>query len=192
MRVFVSVPPPPEVQRVVLAAAQEAAQEISGIKWTKKENIHLTLKFLGEVPDEALTSICNALRVACSAHAPFEARLGGLGAFPSPRRARVIWTGVKEGSGEMSALASSVESTLEPLGFRREGRAYVPHATLGRTRGRPVNIDLHETNAPKIPVFRVTGAELTKSTLNPGGSIYETLETFSLDGVAKTTRGRDR
>ena len=165
----------------MLAAAEGVAREIGSIRWIKKENIHLTLKFLGEVPDEAMQSIGDALKAACSAHTPFDARLGGLGAFPSPRRARVIWAGVDQGSPEISALAASVESALEPIGFRREGRAFVPHATLGRTKGRPAAIDLPETSIPEAPVFRVAGAELTKSTLTPEGSRYETLETFSLD-----------
>ena len=180
MRIFVAVTPPPQARRAALAAAEEAAREIGGIRWTKQENIHLTLKFLGEVPDEALESICAALREVCSAHAPFDARLRGLGAFPSPRRARVIWAGMDEGSGEISALAESVESVLEPLGFRREGRRYVPHATLGRAKGRPVAIELPETGVLEAPVFRVGGAELIRSTLTPGGSIYEIVEAFPL------------
>lgn len=192
MRVFVAVTPPPEVRRAALAAAEEAARELDGIRWTKQENIHLTLKFLGEVRDEALESICDALREVCYAHTPFDARLQGLGAFPSPRRARVIWAGMDEGSGEMFSLAASVESALEPLGFRREGRPYVPHATLGRTKGYPVTIDLPQTGVLEAPMFRVHSAELVKSILTRGGSIYETVETFSLDSVEGATRGRDR
>ena len=184
MRVFVAVTPPPEVQRTALDVAGDATGGLGdGIRWTKPENVHLTLKFLGEVHDEALESICGALKRACSGHAPFDARLEGVGAFPSPRRARVVWAGVGEGSEEISALAASVESALEPVGFRREGHRYVPHATLGRARGRPVGIDLPDKGILETPVFRVVSVELTKSTLTPGGSIYETVETFALNGT---------
>ena len=180
MRVFVSITPPPEVRR----AALEAARALDGgVRWTKQENVHLTLKFLGEVPDEALEGICGALREACSTHAAFDACLRGLGAFPSSRRARVVWAGMDQGAEETSALAASVEAALEPLGFRREGRPYVPHATLGRAKGRPVGIDLTNSGALDAPVFHVRSAELTKSTLAPGGSIYETVETFALKDV---------
>ncbi|WP_407691038.1 RNA 2',3'-cyclic phosphodiesterase [Rubrobacter marinus] len=168
---------------MALAAAREAARELGGgIRWTKQENIHLTLKFLGEVFEESLEGICGALRRACSAHAPFDARLKGLGAFPSPRRARVIWAGVDRGSEETTSLAASVEAALEPLGFRREGRPYMPHATLGRARGRSVGVDLSKTDVLDSPLFRVASAELTKSTLTPGGSVYEIVEAFALNG----------
>jgi 2'-5' RNA ligase len=182
VRVFVAVTPPPEVQRTALDVAGDATRDLGdGIRWAKPENVHLTLKFLGEIHDEALESICGALKQACSAHAPFDARLRGVGAFPSPRRARIIWAGMDEGSEKVSALAASVESALEPVGFRREGRRYVPHATLGRARGRSVGIDLPEKGILETPVFRVVSAELTKSTLTPRGSIYETVETFALN-----------
>ena len=194
MRVFVAVTPPPEVRRAALGAVEAAARELgSAVRWTKQENIHLTLKFLGEVPDETLGAVRDALREACSAHAPFDARLRGLGAFPTPRRARVVWAGVDEGAEEITALAASVESALKPLGFRREGRPYVPHATLGRARKRPVDIRLPEAGVPDAPGFRVGSAQLVRSTLAPGGSIYEVLEAFALGGAGGgATRGRGR
>ena len=181
MRVFVAINPPPEARRAALEAARETAPDLGdGVRWTKPENVHVTLKFLGEVPDEALAGIRGALREACSVHAAFDARLRGLGAFPSTRRARVVWAGMDEGSRETSALAASVEAALEPLGFRREGRRYVPHATLGRVRGSPVGIEKPGEGVLETPRFRVVSAELTRSTLTPRGSIYETLEAFTL------------
>ncbi len=186
MRVFVAIDPPPEVRRSMLEAAIEASRGFGDeVRWTKPENVHLTLKFLGEVSGEALEGIRDALTVACSPHAPFDARLRGLGAFPSPRRARVIWAGVGEGSGGISSLATSVESALEPWGFRREGRPYVPHATLGRAKGRSVSLDLPANDVPETQIFRVSGVSLTKSTLAPGGPVYETLDAFTLRGTAR-------
>ena len=186
MRVFVAINPPPEARRTALEAATETASDLGdGVRWTKPENVHVTLKFLGKVPDEALGGVLDALRETCSAHAPFYARLRGLGAFPSTRRARVVWAGVDEGSREMSALAASVEAALEPLGFRREGRRYVPHATLGRARGSPVGIDLPGKGVLETPLFKVVSAELTRSTLTPRGSIYETAEAFTLRGTGR-------
>ena len=183
MRVFVAVSPPPEARRAALDAARGAAADLLGIRWTREENVHITLKFLGEVAEETLEGVRGALREACSAHAPFDARLGGLGVFPSPRRARVVWAGVDEGSGEISVLAESVEAALEPLGLQRERRPYVPHATLGRAREAVIGTGLSETPVTDAPTFRVRNAGLVKSTLTPEGSIYENLEVFALKGV---------
>ena len=185
MRAFVAVNPPPQVRRAALEAAEGLARGLGGVRWTRQENVHLTLKFLGDVPEEALREICGALGEACSVHAPFDARLRGLGAFPSPRRARVVWAGMHEGSREVSALAESVEAALEPLGFPRERRPYVPHATLGRAKGRPVSIDLPATALANAPAFRVGSAQLMKSTLTPNGSIYEVVEAFILRGTGR-------
>lgn len=153
-----------------------------GVRWTKPESVHLTLKFLGEVPDAALKGISDALREACSALAPFDARLRGLGAFPSSRRAGVIWAGVGEGYDEVSALAAGVEAALEPRGFPRGEHRYVPHATLGRTRGGSLDPALPEEDVLQTPIFRVSSTHLMKSTLTPQGSIYESVETFTLRG----------
>lgn len=184
MRLFVAVTPPPEVRRAALEAVEGAARELGGaVRWTKQENVHLTLKFLGEVPQETLGVVRDALGEACSARTPFVAGLRNLGAFPTPRRARVVWAGVDEGAEEMTALAAGIESALEPLGFEREGRPYMPHATLGRARKHPVGIDLHGARVQNAPIFRVGSAELVRSTLAPGGSIYEVLEVFALDGA---------
>ena len=186
MRLFIAVTPPYEVRRAALEAVETTARELGGaVRWTKQENIHLTLKFLGEVPDGTLGVVRDTLREVCSAQAPFDARLRSLGAFPTPRRARVVWAGVDEGAEEITALAASVESALEPLGFRREGRPYVPHATLGRARKRPVGIDLPEAGISGAAGFRVESAQLVKSTLAPGGSIYEVLEAFALGGTGE-------
>ena len=183
MRLFVAVMPPPEVRCAARVAAEEATRGLNSIRWTKQGNIHLTLKFLGEVPEESLQDVCDALEKSCSVHAPFDASLGGLGAFPSPRRAQVIWAGMDEGSGEMSALAAEIEAALKPLGFQREERPYVPHTTLGRTRGKPLSIELPDTSIAGIRTFRVERVDLVRSTLTPGGPIYGIVETFSLSGA---------
>lgn len=183
MRVFIAINPPPEVRRSALRAASEMVRELGeGVRWTRPENVHITLKFLGEVPEEDLQGISSALDAACSTLAPFEARLRGIGAFPSPHRARTIWAGVGEGSGEMSVLATSVGSALEPRGFPREERRYVPHATLGRAKGSSSILGLPEEGVLRTPVFRVSSIRLIKSSLTPRGSVYETVEAFTLRG----------
>ena len=179
MRIFVAVFPPPEVRRAVLEVARRAVPN-DRVRWTRPDNLHLTLKFLGEVPASRLEDVVAALRRPCADHAPYGAVLSGFGAFPSARRARIVWAGVGAGSGETRALAADVDAALGPLGFGREARPYVPHATLGRVRGRPVSLRLPPV-IPGQPGFRVGRVELVKSTLTAEGSVYETLEAFTLD-----------
>ena len=163
----------------MLAAGRNAVRN-DRIRWTRTDDFHLTLKFLGDVPEGGLEGIAAALRRPCANHAPFDAVLSSFGAFPSPRRAKVLWAGVGAGSETVRALAADVDAAIEPLGFGREERSYVPHATLGRVRGRPVSLELPADDAPGDFGFRVAHVELVKSTLTPGGSVYETLEVFVL------------
>lgn len=149
------------------------------VRWTRPENVHLTLKFLGEVAEEQVEQIGAALRRVCAVHAPFDASLSRFGAFPSERRARILWVGVGAGAEEVAALASDVDAALEPLGFEREGRPYVPHATLGRVRGKPIRLELPAA-VPGEPGFGVSRVELVQSTLAAGGAVYEALESLAL------------
>ena len=184
MRAFVAVFPPSEVREALAGAARELPV-VGEVRWIRPENVHLTLKFLGDVPEDDLDRIAKALDSLSPRHGPFEARLSGFGGFPSARRARILWAGIGEGSEPLRALARDVETSLEPLGFEREDRAYVPHLTLGRARGRPVSLEAVETPSP-IPGFRVRSVELVESVLGGGGAAYSTLATCLL------SEGRDQ
>jgi 2'-5' RNA ligase len=176
VRAFVAVFPPPEVGRALVEAAHELGV-VGEVRWTRPEKAHLTLKFLGDVAEEKLGLVAKTLGPLCLRHGLFEARPSRFGAFPSTRRARIVWAGIGEGSEPLRALAEDVEASLEPLGFEREGRAYAPHLTLGRARGRPVSFDVVET-PPPVRGFIVRSVELVESV--PGGSTYSTLATYPL------------
>ncbi len=178
MRAFVAVSPPLEVREALAGAARELPV-VGEVRWIRPENVHLTLKFLGDVSREDLPRIAGALEQVSLRHGPFEAGLSSFGGFPSARRARILWAGIGEGSEPLRALARDVEASLEPLGFEREDRAYVPHLTLGRARGRPVALEAVETPSP-IPGFRVRSVELVESVLGGGGPTYSTLATYPL------------
>jgi 2'-5' RNA ligase len=182
VRVFVAVFPPPEVRRALIGAARELP--VAGeVRWARPENVHLTLKFLGDVPEDGMKRVAEALEPVCLRHGPFDAELSGFGAFPSARRARILWAGIGEGSEFLRRLALDVEASLEPLGFEREGRPYVPHMTLGRARGRPVSFETVET--PPLG-FRVKKLDLVESVLGGAGATYSTLATYPL------SEGRDQ
>jgi 2'-5' RNA ligase len=178
MRAFVAVFPPPEVQEALASAAR--GLPIAGeVRLTPTANVHLTLKFLGEVPEDDLGQVAEALEPLREEHEPFEAGISGFGAFPSPKKARVLWAGVGEGSDRLRALAEDVEKSLEPLGFEREGRIYVPHLTLGRARGRPVALETVERTSP-IPAFPVRRVDLVQSAPGKDGVVYSTLAAYPL------------
>ena len=167
MRAFVAVFPPSEVQEALAGAAR--GLPITGkVRFTPAANVHLTLKFLGAVPeDDLLGQVAEALEPLCERHEPFEAGVSGFGAFPSPRKARVLWAGVGEGSDGLRTIAEDVEECMEPLCFERENRPYVPHLTLGRARGRPVALETAEDPSP-IPTFMVRRLDLVQSVPGAG------------------------
>jgi 2'-5' RNA ligase len=108
-------------------------QTNAAVKWVEPENLHLTLKFLGEVPEEQIEAIVEALRAIAQATAPFPFTVKGVGGFPDLRRPRVLWVGV-EPTPPLMRLQQIVEQAMERLGFPPEERAYHPHITLGRVK----------------------------------------------------------
>ena len=148
------------------------------IRWVRRENIHLTLKFLGDVAPEGLEVITEALDQVAGRHRSFRVQPAGFGAFPSEKRARVLWSGVEEGSSALSKLAADVEQVLEPLGFGREKRTYKPHMTLGRAHGRPTR--LPEGVGVRAPAFTARRLDLVESLPGAAGVTYEKLESYPL------------
>ena len=183
MRAFVAVFPPPEVRKSLADAARRLP--INGnVRFTAPANVHLTLKFLGDVPEDDLGRVVQALESLREGHAPFEASISGFGAFPSARRARILWAGIGEGSERLIALSRHVEELVRPLGFEREDRPYHPHLTLGRARGRPVTLQEAGISAP-VTGFLVDQVDLVQSVLGSAGATYSTLAAYPL------SEGRD-
>ena len=136
------------------------------------------MKFLGDVAEDDLSRVEQALEQLRGRHEPFEVETSGFGAFPSERKARILWAGVGEGSGQLRAVARSVDDLLEPVGFEREKRPYVPHLTLGRARGRRAKLDGASVSPPALR-FTVSGVDLVESVPGEGGVTYSVLETYS-------------
>jgi len=134
IRTFIAV----EVSEVVLARAQELIGRLrpgdTNVKWVEPHNIHLTLKFLGDVPDAQTADVCRAVAKAAEQLSPFEIALRGAGAFPHVGRPRTVWMGVDRGADELASLHKAIEKDLAKLGFPKEGRRFHPHLTLGRVR----------------------------------------------------------
>jgi 2'-5' RNA ligase len=144
------------------------------IKWEHAAKLHFTLKFLGDVSEEMVSTVEASLRATAERAAAFSAAFGGMGCFPSPKRPRVIWAGLRQGGDEMRLLQRSVEGELKLLGFRPEQRPFRPHMTVGRVKRRVTPVDLSSCTLPPDQ-FEIGEVILKKSTLTPKGSYYDDL-----------------
>jgi 2'-5' RNA ligase len=134
IRTFIAVELSPPVRDRLVELREALAPAIEEVKWVEPENIHLTLKFLGDVEEGDLYAVCKAAEAVAADRVPFEVVVAGVGAFPNERRPRVIWAGVTAGAAELTAIRDELEAVFAEQGFAREGRSYTPHLTLGRVR----------------------------------------------------------
>jgi RNA 2',3'-cyclic 3'-phosphodiesterase len=176
IRTFVAIFPPQDVREALFRAAQNVPTS-RDFRLVGQEKIHLTLKFLGDVAEEDLDTIKKALQPISEVHDRFEVSTSGFGAFPSEKKARILWTGIEQGSEHLRTVAEEVENLLAPAGFERENRPYVPHLTLGRTRARRTELDTSDTSPPTLR-FTVRGIDLVKSAPGKNGVTYSILATF--------------
>ncbi len=158
---------------VAIARLRGVAREVA---WVAPENLHLTLKFLGQVEEARLAPLAMALQAAAAGLPAFDASVAGLGAFPSATRPRVVWAGVREGAGTTTALAERVERACAGLGLAPETRPFSPHITLGRVRvprRNPRLTDLLAAGAgEEFGRIRVGSLVLMESRLSPQGARY--------------------
>ena len=177
MRLFIAIEIPEEI-KAGLTEAQRSLKS-SGVvdaSWTRPEGIHLTLKFLGEVPESKVLEIMNGLRRAAEGIGPFRLEVGGVGTFPSPKNARVVWVGLSGDIEKLSRLQAAVEETISNIGFERDERAFTPHLTLGRikyirSRDRWFKA-LDEVKDIRLSGFDGAAVSLMKSELKPSGAVY--------------------
>jgi len=180
MRLFIAAEVPEDVKHEA-AALRDRMGHMPGIKWVEKGNMHLTLRFLGEVEERAAAGVRQALRGV--SFQPFEARAAGFGAFPSESRPRVLWIGL-EPADRISSLHGSIDAALLPLGFPPDDR-FSPHMTIGRVRdsGDAGDLagkirELKQSASQLGKPFQVAGFVLKSSTLTPRGPVYADLESF--------------
>ena len=183
MRLFVAVLLP-EAIREKLAAAQDRLRNArADVSWVKPGNLHITLKFLGEMEPKRLDRVRSALTDAAQRVTAFPAEVAGIGTFGG-RIPRVVWAGVGEGAEPLGALAGAVEQGLAGAGVPRERRGFTAHFTLGRIRS-PQNLEalhaaLRAEPADGFGTMRVDQVSLMESELDPGGSIYTVRDRFFL------------
>jgi len=174
MRAFVAIEVSDEIRAELERARQQLARCPANVKWVTPTNVHLTLKFLGDVDPEAVEQVKAAMAEA-SGDGAVALAVTGLGSFPPRGRPRVLWAGVSAGADAVSRLQAKLEAALRPLGFKQEHR-FVPHLTIGRVKspkGAHELIPMLERHADtKFGSCAAAEMVLYESKLTPQGAVY--------------------
>lgn len=182
MRLFVAVDLPGDLKKALGVLVRQLSSARAPVRWVDAGNLHLTLKFLGEVADEKEQVIYEVSRLAAKEVRPFSLRIEEVSAFPSLKRPRVIWVGVGK-SPQLATLSRRVEEGFQAIGFPSEKRPWTPHLTLGRVKGDSSTRDL-ETKLARASfspyTFVVEKLSIVKSILRPSGPIYTILREIPL------------
>ena len=183
IRAFVAI----EMPQAVAAGLREVITELRPrfealpLRWVPVENIHLTLKFLGDIPEERISPISEALHAQTQGVPPFDVALNGIGVFPAGRKPHVLWIGLQS-NDHLNELQRRMETALKPLGYPSEARPFSPHLTLARVRRGANFTDLKRigelasaTKLSSTASGKVDSVTLFRSELKPGGSVYNAL-----------------
>jgi len=185
IRAFIAIDLPHDARDTIddAQARLKRAHIVVKVSWTKVENLHLTLQFLGYVEEEMVGKIGEGLEDVVSKHAPFELAIAGVGGFPDEKRPRVLWAGCND-DGKLRTLAKSVHAAMQLLGFQPEQREFSAHLTLGRVKHpRPdaaLTRALDSIKNEDFGAMRVEAIHLYQSELHPDGSIYSKLSSHQL------------
>jgi 2'-5' RNA ligase len=184
LRTFVALLLPDGVRTGLAAVSEELRAQTRGLTWVPPENLHLTLRFLGEIGPATLEHVRDAVAAAAAAVAPFTVSLGGLGGFPAGRAPRVLWASVATGGEKVEALFAELEAALVARGIPGESRAFHSHVTLARARDpRGAKELLRVLGAgPAFGEVRVEALHLMRSELGPRGARYSALTAVPLGG----------
>ena len=180
MRVFIAVDIPDKIRKTLGDVQRELRPLTSSARWVAPESIHITLKFVGEIPEKRLDDIDTAL--AGLSWKPFTITVRGVGFFPGTRSPRVFWAGME--APTMEGLAEQLDTLMERSGFEKEKRAFRPHLTLARAKDTRIDSSLVSAAAKyeehAFGSFSVDRVFLFKSTLKPSGAVYEKLKEYLL------------
>jgi len=188
LRTFIAVEPDEAAREWLLVCLEALTARRGDIRWVRPEHLHLTLKFLGDIPRERVEDVDRLCGEIAAGSAPFEVEFGPTGGFGPPRRPRTLWIGYGAGAGleALRKLQGSIESALAPLGIAKENRPWSAHLTLGRNpNGAPV--EGWEKGLPPWagagpPRMRIKGLHFFSSELTPQGPIHRVIASHPLGG----------
>lgn len=188
IRAFVAIDLPPVFQSNLESVIRQLRDQLPSvaIRWVPVKNIHLTLKFLGDTPQQKISLLEKNLKEEAARHHPFDLALGQAGAFPSVNKPRVIWVGLSAAE-DLKLLAHGIERQAGLLGWTPEERPFSPHLTLGRVgrdlpaaQLRRIGEALQSIRVEPSSAYRVTDFHLYRSDLQPAGAVYTRLFSVSL------------
>lgn len=183
LRVFIAVEIPLSIRQTIQDQTDSlrAALGRELVRWVPIQNMHLTLKFIGDVSPANVSILTQMLTAEAQTCRPFPMEIGGLGAFPTPRRARVIWIGI-HAPAALASLQRGIEAAVTRLGYEAEARPFSPHLTIGRVRQQirasdqqKIRAALEQTSIGALGTAEVTTVHLFKSDLKPSGAEYTCL-----------------
>ena len=189
IRAFIAIALPPDFKRGLRELRDRLNQPRQDfLKWVNPDTIHLTLKFLGNIPPESVGPLTRAMRQAAGEHPPFSLHAAATGAFPNSERVQVAWVGLEGDIEALNRLQQRLEALLVPLGFPREKRPFTAHLTLARVRDN-TGLDqragfgrrLARVALPRCPVVRVSAISLFQSRLTPAGAVHTRLAEAKLN-----------
>lgn len=188
LRAFIAIELPSVLQDAIHQQTASLRQSFdpSFVRWVYARNLHLTLKFLGDVSPTNVALLTQMLASESSQYHGFDMQAGGIGSYPTSRRPRVIWVGL-QAPAELESLQRSIESGAARLGYEAEERGFSPHLTIGRVRQnlpatdvQKIRAALESIKAGDMGKTTVDSVHLFKSDLQPGGSVYTKLFSASL------------
>ena len=187
IRSFISIPVTAEITSSATKIVRKLKPLDDGVKWVPLDNLHLTLKFLGEVDNVEVPAVCKAIRKVTDEFEPFELSFAGMGGFPNCEKPRILYAGVSDPTGNLVATVSGLEKQLADLGFKPEPRDYTPHLTLGRTRsnsrrgGDELVAAMVKMGDIRLGEMIVDELHLMASFLDKAGPTYQVMDTIELE-----------
>ncbi len=186
MRAFIAAHLTDSLRREIALCQAEFKGTGADVKWVDPDNLHLTLKFLGEIAEDRVSTLLETLKLALLPLSPFAISIEGIGAFPRTTSPRVVWLGVHQGAEELIKLAEKAEQACEKLGFAKEERPFAPHLTIGRVRSRDQLAPLIKRlqvaefrGSETVPVNQIS---LFESVLSSKGPLYTLRAEITLGG----------
>jgi 2'-5' RNA ligase len=182
VRLFIAIEVPGSIKKELAALQVELKKAGADVSWTRPENIHLTLKFLGEVAEERLDDVLRATTSAAGGFGPARLALSGIGVFDE-RRPRVVWAALRGDAEVVSRLWSDLDERLGEVGFARESRAFRPHLTIGRFKSpRRARELIAIANGYSLSEVSFVASEIAvvQSKLHPAGAQYNVVKKAAL------------